>query len=130
MFRNTAMLASAIAVAGVLAASSSPAASNLMPLTVTNTLTISAPASLPGVTLAAGSYVFEAGPEGTNPNIVRVLSSNRQKQFYLGFTVPKSRRFDAEPTVLTMGEATNGAAPPILVWYPVGTNSGHEFSYR
>ena len=88
MFRNAALPASVVAVAGAMAASSSRAASNLMTLTMTNHLTFWTPVSLPGVTLAAGTYVFEAGPGGTNPNIVRVLSPNRQKLFYLGFTVP------------------------------------------
>jgi len=130
MFRNVAALASVVAVAGVLAAPSSHAANNLMPLTMTNSLTFSKAVSLPGVTLAAGTYVFEAGPGGTDPNIVRVLSPNRQRLFYLGFTVPIVRKNDAEPSVLTFGEAANGSAAPIVAWYPMGSNSGHEFMYR
>ncbi len=130
MFRNAAQPASNVAVAGVMESSSSRAASNLMTLTMTNHLTFWTPVSLPGVTLAAGTYVFEAGPGGTNPNIVRVLSPNRQKLFYLGFTVPIVRSPDGEPSVLTFGEAANSAAAPILAWYPVGSNQGHEFLYR
>jgi hypothetical protein len=129
MFRNAATLASLVAVVGIAAVSSSHAA-NPAPLTMRNNLTFSHAVALPGVTLPAGRYVFEAGPEGTNPNIVRVLSPNYQKLLYQGFTVPRHRRFDAAPTVLTFGEPRDGAAPPILVWYPVGTNSGHEFMYR
>jgi len=130
MFKHVALLAVVVAIAGVLAASSSQAASNLMPLTMTNNLTFSTPVSLPGVTLAAGTYMFEAGPGGTNPNIVRVLSPNRQRLFYLGFTVPVVRPRDAEPDILMFGEAANGAPAPILAWYPLGSNSGHEFMYR
>jgi hypothetical protein len=51
---------------------------------VANNLTFSTAVMLPGVTLTAGTYVFEAGPGGANPNIVRVMSQNRQKLFYLG----------------------------------------------
>jgi hypothetical protein len=130
MFRSVALLVSAVAVAGVLAASSSQAASTLMPMTTTNNLTFSKPVSLPGVTLAAGTYVFESAPGGTNPNIVRVVSPNRQKQLYLGFTVPIVRPRDAEPDILTFGEAAPGASAPILAWYPLGSNSGHRFMYR
>lgn len=130
MFRNAALPASTVAVAGQMKDSSSRAASNLMTLTMTNNLTFSKPVSLPGITLAAGTYVFEAGPGGTNPNIVRVLSPNRQKLFYLGFTVPIVRPRGAEPGILTFGEAANGAPAPILAWYPLGSNSGHEFMYR
>ena len=130
MFRHIVTLASVVAVAGVLAATSTQAASRGAPLTKTNNLTFSKEVSLPGVTLSAGSYVFESGPEGTNPNIVRVLSQNRQTQFYLGFTTPKIRPYNAAPTVLTFGEVPAGAAAPILVWYPVGSTTGHEFMYR
>ena len=130
MFRTVAALASVVAVTGVLAASSSHAANILMPLTMTNNLTFSKAVSLPGVTLAAGTYVFEAGPGGTNPNIVRVLSQNRQRVFYIAFTVPIVRKNNAERTVLTFGEAANGSVAPIVAWYPIGSNSGHEFMYR
>ena len=130
MFRHIATLASVLAVAGMLAASSSHAASSLTPLTRINNLTFSKAVSLPGITLAAGTYVFESGPAGTHPDIVRVLSQNRQTQFYLGFTIPKNRPRNAAPGILTFGEAPAGGAAPILVWYPVGSSSGHEFMYR
>jgi hypothetical protein len=130
MFRKLAVLTSVVAVAGVLAASSSQAASTQMPMTISNNLTLSNAVGLPGVTLAAGTYVFEAGPGGMNPNIVRVLSPNRQRLFYQGFTVPTTRRFDAEKHVLTFGETSNGGPAPIVAWYPIGSNSGHAFMYR
>jgi hypothetical protein len=130
MLRKIATLASIVAVAGIVAASSSQAASPLMPMTVSNNVTLSIPVGLPGVTLAAGTYVFEAGPGGLNPNIVRVLSPSRQRLFYQGFTVPTTRRFDAEQSVLTFGERANGAPAPIIAWYPIGSNSGHAFMYR
>ena len=130
MFRQVATLASVVAVAGILAASSSQAANNLTPLTKVNNLRFSQPVGLPGVTLGAGSYIFEAGPQGTNPHVVRVLSQNRQRVLYMGFTVPKIRPQGTAPGVLTFGEAPSGAVAPILIWYPLGSNSGHEFIYR
>jgi len=130
MFRNLTALASVVAVAGVLAASSSQAAGLRTPLMRTNNLTFSKAVSLPGVTLAAGAYVFESGPAGTDPNIVRVLSQNRQTQFYLGFTIPKVRPRNAAAAILTFGEAPAGGAAPILEWYPVGSTTGHQFMYR
>jgi len=103
-------------------------AAYLAPLTMANTLTFSKAVMLPGITLTAGTYVFESGPGGTNPNIVRVVSEDRQKLLYLGFTNPVVRPRGLEPSVLTFGDAANGA-PPILAWYPVGSNQGHEFLY-
>ena len=127
MFRDAALLASVVAVAVILTASASQAF-NMAPLAMANNLTFSRSVMLPGITLAAGTYVFESGPGGTNPNIVRVMSQNRQKLFYLGFTSPVVRPRGHEPSVLTFGEAAIGAAP-ILAWYPVGSNQGHEFIY-
>jgi hypothetical protein len=129
MLKKISVIATIVAVAGMLAAASSQAASSMTPLTATNTLTFRTAVGLPGVTLGAGTYVFEAGPQGTNPNIVRVLSSNRQKQYYLGFTAPRARA-QASREVLIFGEAPEGAVTPILVWYPMGSTSGHEFMYR
>jgi hypothetical protein len=97
---------------------------------VVNHLTFSTAVMLPGVTLTAGTYVFEAGPGGTNPNIVRVTSQNRQKLYFLGFTLPVVRPTGDQPSVLTFGEAAGGAAAPILAWYPVGSNQGHGFVHR
>jgi hypothetical protein len=130
MFRHIATLASIVAVAGLLGGSSSQAANQLAPLTKINKLTFSRAVSLPGVTLTAGTYVFESGPVGTDPNIVRVLSPNRQTQFYLGFTIPRVRPYNASPSVLTFGEARAGEAARILIWYPGGSTTGHEFMYR
>ena len=129
MFRDAALLADVVAVAAFLTGSSSRGDS-MPPLTMANTLTFSKAVGLPGVTLTAGTYVFESGPGGTNPNIVRVMSQNRQKLFYLGFTNPVVRKFGDEPSVLTLGETARGEAAPILAWYPVGSNQGHEFLYR
>jgi hypothetical protein len=114
----------------MLTAASSQAASSQKPLSRINNLTFSIPVSLPGVTLAAGRYVFEAGPAGTNPNIVRVATQDGRTQLYLGLTIPKERPHDAGSTILTFGEAPSGGAAPILVWYPVGGATGHEFLYR
>ena len=130
MFRPVALFTSVGVVMGILAASSSHAASHMGALTMTNDLTFSKAVALPGVTLAAGTYVFEAGPGGTTPNIVRVLSQNRQKLLYLGFTVPVIRRAEVPSSIVTFGEARNGEAAPITAWYPTGSNSGHEFMYR
>ena len=128
--RNVSLIACVVAVAGLMAATSSQAA---MPGTMfpkVNNLTFSHAVALPGVTLAPGTYVFEAGPGGTDDNIVRVLSRNRQRLFYLGFTIPSQRPKDAPVSVLTFGEVGPGRPAPITAWYPVGSAMGHEFLYR
>ena len=124
--RNLALIAGVAAVEAVLTATSSQAG---MPMTRVNNLTFSHAVALPGVTLAAGTYVFEAGPGGTNSNLVRVRTVNQQKQLFLGFTIPISRPADAPGRLLIFGEAQAGEPTPIVAWYPVGSDRGHEFLY-
>lgn len=124
--RNLALIAGVAAVEAVLTATSSQAG---MPMTRVNNLTFSRAVALPGVILPAGTYAFEAGPGGTNANIVRVLSVNQQKLLFLGFTIPISRPAAAQDRALTFGEAQAGEPAPIVAWYPVGSDRGHEFLY-
>ena len=125
--RNLALIVCVAAVAAVLTATSSQAG---MPMTRVNHLTFSQAVALPGVTLPAGTYTFESGPGGTNPNVVRVVSVNRPKLLFLGFTIPISRPAEAQDRVLSFGEAQAGEPTPIVAWYPVGSDRGHEFLYE
>ena len=94
----------------------------------TTQLTFSKPFSLPGVTLGAGTYIFERASENAI-EVVRVSSRDRRSVYYMGFTelVEKPRGI-ASP--VTFGEAPAGAASPVRAWYPTGTNTGHRFLYR
>lgn len=93
-----------------------------------NHLTFSGPVSLPGVTLGAGTYTFQAGPLDSDPNIVRVLTRDGQKVLYQGFTTPVSRPSGKVPAIM-FGEAAAGQPMPIRVWYPTGASTGHQFRY-
>ena len=96
-----------------------------------NQLTFNAPVGLPGVVLLPGRYAFEAGPLGTNPNIVRVTSADYKKVYFTGFTQRVSRPAHMTPgEVISVGEAPIGAPTPIRAWYPIGSQLGHEFLYR
>jgi hypothetical protein len=94
----------------------------------TTFVTVSGPVALPGVTLGAGTYVFEVIDPITNNDIVTVLNKDRSKVYYSGFT----RRVD-RPTgqvgAVSIEEAPPGAAPRILAWYPIGLSTGHGFIY-
>ena len=95
----------------------------------TTQLTFSKPFSLPGVTLAAGTYIFERAAPETAIEIVRVSSRDRRFIYYTGFTelVEKPRGL-ASP--VAFGEAPAGAPVPVKEWYPTGTSTGHRFHYR
>jgi hypothetical protein len=93
----------------------------------TNHLTFSGAVRLPGVTLAAGTYVFER-LDATNPDVIVVRSADRTKLHYLGLTLRTARPAGLpRDRLVTFGEVGRGEAPPITAWYPVGEQLGHAF---
>jgi hypothetical protein len=122
--RNALRIAIMVAVAAVLVGTTSQANTQL---TVVNNLTFRRAVALPGVTLPAGTYVFE---RDSNANgIVRVMTPNYQRMLYVGFTakVLRPRGFQS---AVSFGEAPAGEPIPIVTWYPVGSSEGHKFLYR
>jgi hypothetical protein len=96
---------------------------------LTTRLTFNQPIALPGVTLAAGSYVFErANPLGAI-DIVRVSSGDRRFVYYMGYT-ELVHRPTAGANAIVFGEASQGSATPIREWYPTGSTLGHRFLFR
>ena len=95
----------------------------------TTELTFSKPFSLPGVTLGAGTYIFERAAPQSAIEVVRVSSRDRRFVYYMGFTelVEKPRGISSP---VTFGERPAGSAAPVRAWYPTGTNTGHRFVYR
>jgi len=104
-------------------------ASDMYPRTL---LTFNKAVSLPGVTLAAGTYVFEVANPLSSSNVVRVRSKEDYRHVYFaGFTHRIDRpAATSEPRAVILGEAAAGEAPPILAWFPSGSAMGHEFIYR
>ncbi len=97
----------------------------------TNYLTFSRAVSLPGVELAAGTYIFETPTNSMSNSIVRVSSRDRKTVLITTFTldVPRPRGDDGK-VLVQLGEAAAGAAPPIAAWFPIGENVGHQFIYN
>ncbi len=92
-------------------------------------LTFSGPVRLPGVTLAAGTYVFETPEPGLN--LVRVLDRNRSQVYFMAFTerTPKPSGMPADHQI-AFQESSAKVAPAIDAWYPWDTSTGHRFIYR
>ena len=96
----------------------------------TNYLTFSGPVALPGVTLQAGTYIFERVVD-TEPDIIVVRDRARTKVYFMAFTQRAERPADMKgSTTVTFGEARPGTAVPITAWYPLESRSGHRFVYR
>src|SRR5438270_895423 len=72
-------------------------------------ITFSRSVALPGVELAAGTYLFTLASPNTNQSLVRVLSRDRQKIYLTAFTVDANRPAGAR-SVVTLGEVVAGQA--------------------
>ena len=92
-------------------------------------VTFSAPVSLPGMTLPAGSYLFKLADSQVNRNIVQVFDKDRSKIFATIIAIPAQRNEPADETVITFNEAPANAAPAVRYWYYPGEKSGQEFAY-
>jgi hypothetical protein len=126
--RRIALAALALALVTMFAAPPMHAGATL---TNVNRVTFNSPVALPGIILLPGSYAFEAGALGMNPNIVRVTSPDYQKLYFVGFTQRVARPANMKSNeVVSLGEAAIGAPTPIRAWYPIGSSTGHEFLYR
>ncbi len=84
----------------------------------TNYLTFSGPVALPGVTLQAGTYIFERVVE-TEPDIIVVRNRDRSKVYFMAFTERTERPAGmSRANAVTLGEARPGTPVPITAWYP------------
>jgi len=97
----------------------------------TNYLTFNRPVALPGVELAAGTYIFELAMPQSEHHLVRVMSRDRSQVYLTAFTNLVNRPYDLKPSqVVAFGEASRGQATPIRIWYPKGGGDGREFIYK
>ena len=116
-----------VVLLGVLATSTTGA----MNARKTTYFTFSGAVEMPrGVSLAAGTYIFEVvNPDGGS-DVVRVLSRDRKQTFLMGFTRsvyrPSKSNLDA---TINLGETAVGAPPKVKAWYPEGETRGREFIY-
>ena len=119
--RSLGLLAFSLATAASLGAS--PKAKH------TTYLTFNRPISLPGVTLGAGTYIFENPGDDSDRDLVRVLSRDRSKIYLTTFTraVERPGRMKRDLRI-TFGEPSAEGAMPVLVWWPEETQ-GHQFVY-
>jgi hypothetical protein len=96
----------------------------------TTHFTFSGTVQMPGVTLPAGTYIFEVANPNGGSDVVQVLSRDRKKLFFLKLTIPtyRAQRGDLKASV-TLGETPAGTPPPVKAWYPQSETRGREFIY-
>ena len=94
-------------------------------------LTFSGPVQLPGVTLGAGTYIFEVVDLTSSADLIRVRDKATYRVSFLGFTRPIDRPAGlSRNQSVVLGETPRGVPPPILAWYPLGESRGHEFVHK
>lgn len=90
-------------------------------------LTFSTPFQLPGVSLPAGTYIFERVDPHMDADVIHVLSRNRSMVYAMMRTYRVERQ--AKGSRVTFWETQPGTAPAVRAWYPGGGASGHQFIY-
>jgi hypothetical protein len=95
----------------------------------TTYVTFSAPVTLPGVTLPAGTYLFKLADSMSNRHIVQVRDKEMTKIYATILAVAAERARPADETVITFREAPANMPPAVHYWYYPGDTSGHEFVY-
>jgi hypothetical protein len=102
-----------------------------VPATGREYITFSGPVGLPGVTLRAGTYIFEEANLTSSSNLIMVRNKATYQLCFLGFTTPIDRPAGLKhDQSVVLGEAPRGVAPLILAWYPLGETRGHEFIHK
>ena len=92
-------------------------------------LTFRGSVELAGVTLPAGTYIFEVANPDSGANVVRVLSRDRARVHVLSVTNSTYRaRTSDMRTAITLGEAPAGNPPAIRAWFPENETRGHQFN--
>lgn len=95
----------------------------------TNRLSFGGPVRLPGVTLPAGTYLFER-IEPTNRDVIVVRSHDRTRTYFMAQTLRRERPANLPPgQLIDFGETRRGDVPSIAAWYPEGERMGHAFVY-
>jgi hypothetical protein len=127
LFRRIVHTLCGVVLLGVLATSTTGASFNT---SRTTHFTFSGAVQLPGVTLPAGTYIFEVVNPNGSSDVVSVLSRDRKKVHLLRFTRPVYREAKGDlKASITLGETPAGTPPPVKAWYPQSETRGREFIY-
>jgi LPXTG-motif cell wall-anchored protein len=92
-------------------------------------VTVSAPVSLPGTTLPAGSYVFKIADSPVNRNIVQIFDKDEAKLITTLLAVPAERAQAEGDPLITFKETPSDRPPAVRYWYYAGEKAGNEFVY-
>jgi len=92
-------------------------------------LTFNAPIALPGVVLAAGTYLFEVPSQVASHSVVRVSSADGRHIYLTVFTREVGRPKSEKVPSVIFSEAAAGRPRPVKTWFPASDDSGKQFIY-
>jgi hypothetical protein len=121
------ILACAAAIVGVVAVPNGNAGQSGSHETF---ISFSTPFALPGVSLPAGTYIFDIANTPGIVTVVRVSSVDGRRVYLTAMTQlvsrPSGRLKDQQ---ITFNEVNTGMVPQVRAWYPLGDSNGREFIY-
>ena len=91
--------------------------------------TFSAPVTLPGVTLPAGTYVFRLADPTTGRKVINVLSADGKRSLAMLHTIPNQLLTAPQSAEIRFMETSANTPPPIKTWWYPGKSIGYEFIY-
>lgn len=116
-----------VVILGVLATMSTGAMPNAKRTTY---FTFSKAIALPGVSLPAGTYVFELPDPDHSWDIVRVTSRDRKRVYLTAFTKLVERPAHGKlNAAIVFGEVSAANPPRVKAWYPQDDRTGRQFIY-
>jgi LPXTG-motif cell wall-anchored protein len=93
------------------------------------TITFSEPVQVPGMTLPAGTYVFQVMNSAMSKHVVQIWSADGQKLITTCLAINDSKTQPVGKTVITYDERPDGQPMAIKEWFYPGDNGGQEFVY-
>jgi hypothetical protein len=93
-------------------------------------LTFSAPVSVPGVRLPAGTYLFSHLDCSSNSNLLRITSPNGSRLYATLLVIPERRPTATDEPTVVFGETRDGSPRAIKAWFYPGARVGDKLLYR
>jgi len=95
----------------------------------TTLITFNKPIRLPGVTLPAGTYLFNHPTPMNDYPVVQVFSEDSTQVYGTFLTIPDNRITVSEETIVTFHETPVGSVDTVRAWFFPGETIGDEFLY-
>jgi len=92
-------------------------------------LTFSGPVQIPGVTLAAGTYVFKLADLTGNRHVVQVFDKDEKKIYGTILAIPDEKLEPSDKPVVMFAERPARTPQAVKAWFYPGDTIGNEFVY-